>query len=93
MNFGGSNWRWYNTYRFRYQDADWFLIGATTGSYFTGNELMENADEDDYNLLTGDFVKKTWDEEAGKQVIESGNRGEQELVKIQNFDVRATELQ
>ncbi|SFE20447.1 hypothetical protein SAMN04487969_101628 [Paenibacillus algorifonticola] len=92
-HFGGSNSRWYNTYRFRYQDNDWYLIGATTGSYFTGNELMDNADEDDYNLLTGEFVKKTWDEEAGEQVIERGNRGKKALVKIQDFDVRAAEPQ
>lgn len=90
---GGSNWRWYNTYRFRYQDEAWYLIGATTGSYFTGNELIDNADEDDYNLLTGDFVKKTWDEEAGKQVVERGNRGKKALVNIQNFDVLAAEPQ
>ncbi|MFD1909263.1 hypothetical protein ACFTAO_05800 [Paenibacillus rhizoplanae] len=50
-DYGGSNWRWYNKYRFRYQDKDWFLIGATSGSYFTGAATMDQADEDDINFF------------------------------------------
>ncbi|MGG4144193.1 hypothetical protein ABEW34_13795 [Paenibacillus algorifonticola] len=90
---GGSNWRWYNTYRFRYQDEAWYLIGATTGSYFTGTQLMEDADEEDYNLLTGDYIKKTWDAAAGKRLSEASNRGQKPLVLLKDFDVRAGEPQ
>lgn len=60
--YGGSNYRWYGKYRFRYQDNDWYLIGATIGSYFTGTTTQENADEDDYNLLTGDIITRKTDE-------------------------------
>lgn len=50
--YGGSNWRWFSSYRFRFQKSDWYLIGATLGSYFTRNTTSENADLEDYNLLT-----------------------------------------
>jgi hypothetical protein len=40
--YGGSNWRWYYSYRFRLQDNDWFLIAATQGSYFNGNRTKQN---------------------------------------------------
>jgi hypothetical protein len=90
--YGGSNWRWYSKYRFRFQNNDWYLIGATLGSYFTGNTTMENADEEDYNLLTGDFIKKKADEK-GNIVTTKGNRGKRELIKLTDFDASSGELQ
>lgn len=85
-DYGGSNWRWYNRYRFRFEDNDWYFIGATMGSYFTGNATMDNADEEDYNLLTGDFIIKRTDEE-GKVTITKGNRGRNQLVKLSEFNI------
>lgn len=90
--YGGSNWRWYSTYRFRFQDNDWYLIGATLGSYFTGTTTEENADEEDYNLLTGDYIKKKADEKGNIQTIE-GNRGKKELLKLKDFVANSEELQ
>ncbi len=90
--YGGSNWRWYRTYRFRFQDNDWHLIGATLGSYFTGNTTEENADEEDYNLLTGDYIKKKADEKGNIQTTE-GNRGKKELLKLKDFVANSEELQ
>jgi hypothetical protein len=90
--YGGSNWRWYSKYRFRFQENDWYLIGVILGSYFTGNTTMDNADEEDYNLLTGDFIKKKADEK-GNIVTTKGNRGKRELVKLTDFDVSSGELQ
>lgn len=85
--YGGSNWRWYNRYRFRYQDADWFLIGMTSGTYFNGGEEPEEqATEEDYNLLTGDYIIKGH-EENGKAHVEKGNRGKKPLVKLRDFDL------
>jgi hypothetical protein len=85
-DYGGSNWRWYNKYRFRFQDNDWYLIGATMGEYFTGNATQDEAHEQDYNLLTGDYhIKKT--NEKGENVTERGNRGIRELVKLKDFDI------
>lgn len=83
--YGGSNWRWYSRYRFRYQDEDWYLIGATQGSYFNATHTIENADEIDYNLLTGDYIEKKTDKK-GKSVIVKGNRGRRPLVKLKEFE-------
>ena len=85
-DYGGSNWRWYNKYRFRFQDNDWYLIGATMGSYFTGTTTMDNADEEDYNLLTGDYIIKRRDENGKLNVIK-GNRGIRPLVKLREFNL------
>lgn len=82
--YGGSNWRWYQHYRFRYQDDGWYLIGATLGSYFNAVTTEENADEDDYNLLTGDFISKKTDEK-GNQTITKGNRGINPLLNLKDF--------
>lgn len=85
-DYGGSNWRWYNRLRFRYQDEAWCLIGYTTGSYFTGTTEYEDADEEDYNLLTGDYIIRQTNEE-GEVITTKGNRGRKELVKLGEFDM------
>jgi hypothetical protein len=90
--YGGSNWRWFSSYRFRFQDNDWYLIGATRGSYFTGTTTRENADETDYNLLTGDFVQKKANEQ-GELVKTKGNRGKKMLVKLEEFDAQREDIQ
>jgi|GEM_PF-633666 len=82
--YGGSNWRWYNNYRFRFQDEGWYLIGATFGSYYSGTTTMDNADEEDYNLLTGDYIIRKSDEK-GKLVTTKGNRGKRELLNLKDF--------
>lgn len=82
-DYGGSNWRWYNTYRFRYQEDDWYLIGMTSGSYFNP-EGREYGEEEDYNLVTGDFIIKYRDEN-GNPVTERGNRGKEPLTRLSEF--------
>ncbi len=90
--YGGSNWRWYSTYRFRFQDKDWYLIGATLGAYFTGTQTEDNADEEDYNLITGDYIKRTTDDKGVVQTTK-GNRGKKELLKLRDFVVNSDEIQ
>lgn len=86
-HYGGSNWRWFHNYRFRFQDNDWYLIGATLGEYFTGNATEEEAQEQDYNLLTGDYtLKETL--ENGETRITNGNRGKEDLIRLQDFNSR-----
>ena len=52
-HFGGSSSKWELTHRFRYQNDDWELIGATTiNSYFTELETF------DYNLASGNVIYK-----------------------------------
>jgi hypothetical protein len=83
-HYGGSNWRWYKSHRFRYQDNAFYLIGATEGSYNSGTTLPENADEEDYNLLTGDFTIRKADSNGVLQTTK-GNRGKKPLVKLDEF--------
>ncbi|WP_168120128.1 hypothetical protein [Paenibacillus sp. HB172176] len=89
-HYGGSNWRWYSRYRFRYQDEDWYLIGATSGSYNTGATTIENSDEEDYNLLTGDFsIRRMGDD--GKTTTETGRGETHPLISLKEFDIRSSD--
>lgn len=82
--YGGSSSRWYMYYRFRYQNNGWYLIGATEGEYLDTVTTMDNADEEDYNLLTGDYVIKKFGED-GKITTTKGNRGKRQLMNLENF--------
>jgi hypothetical protein len=56
-DFGGGSGRWFHKYRFRFQENDWYLIGATMGSNHSIKEDKEMVfDTEDYNLLTGDYI-------------------------------------
>ncbi|MNN83368.1 hypothetical protein D3C81_2004010 [compost metagenome] len=85
-DYGGSNWRWYDKYRFRFQDNDWYLIGATMGEYYTGTQTPDTGNEEDYNLLTGDYKIRKVDEN-GKATTQKGNRGRKELIKLKDFNL------
>ena len=63
--YGGSAWRWSRSYRFRYQDGGWFLIGATLNSYWNVVDCVD--DKVDYNFLTGrkqEIKSSNWDNYA-----------------------------
>ncbi len=68
--------------RFRFQNMDWYLIGATIANYNvdTFEEVIE-----DYNLLTGK-MKKTIKIENEKSNVKMLNVGKKELVKLTEFD-------
>ncbi|MNT65191.1 hypothetical protein D3C72_2031560 [compost metagenome] len=86
--YGGSNDRWYGKYRFRYQNDDWYLIGATVGSFFSGTMTETTGNEEDYNLLTGDYVKRIVDDpQAEKPTTHTitGNIGNKKLLKLRDF--------
>jgi hypothetical protein len=87
--FGGSSERWYLKYRFRYQNNGWYLIGATEGSFVNINDEMVN--EEDYNLLTGDYIIKKL--EDGKIIAIKGNRGKKQLLELKDFIVDSSEKQ
>ncbi|MFZ5986881.1 MAG: hypothetical protein ACOYWZ_07140 [Bacillota bacterium] len=80
--FGGSSERWHQYYRFRYQNNGWYLIGYTEGSYVSIGDTMEVVEED-YNLLTGDYIIEKV--EDGKIKTIKGNRGKKQLMSLQDF--------
>ncbi|MGV8983465.1 hypothetical protein [Clostridium sp.] len=90
--YGGSNDRWFSSYRFRFQNNGWFLIGATHGSYYTAKTTKDNADTEDYNLLTGDYEFKKANDK-GKLIVTKGNRGKKELVNLKDFVANSGEPQ
>ncbi|MNI29000.1 hypothetical protein D3C73_828050 [compost metagenome] len=52
----------------------------------THHTMTASADEEDYNLLTGDYILKITDEN-GKVVTTKGNRGKKELIKLKEFNI------
>lgn len=63
--YGGSSDRWSYVYRWRYQNKDWFLIGAT---YTESSTHHGNFKVHDFNLLTGGAertVGKVYENEKG----------------------------
>ncbi|QZY53937.1 hypothetical protein [Crassaminicella profunda] len=88
--FGGSSERWYLKYRFRYQNNGWYLIGATEGGFVDVNDDMLN-EEEDYNLLTGDYIIRKL--EDGRIITIKGNRGKKQLLNLKDFIVDSYEKQ
>lgn len=81
---GGSAWRWSNTYRFRYQNDGWYLIGATEDWFHT--QSSAGREYEDINLITGDYIKIETDEN-GKEIKTQGNREKKELVNLLDFNI------
>lgn len=79
--YGGSAWRWGYTYRFRYQNKDWYLIGKT--------ELSENVNTGeskiiDTNCITGHQIITSVDPKGKKKVL-THNIGKKQLKKLIDF--------
>ncbi|WOO37317.1 hypothetical protein R2R35_02150 [Anaerocolumna sp. AGMB13020] len=79
--YGGSAWRWGYTYRFRYQNKDWYLIGKT--------ELSENVNTGeskiiDTNCNTGNQIITSVDTKGKKKVV-THNIGKKQLKKLTDF--------
>lgn len=90
QHYGGSSWRWGDSCRFRYQDGGWYLIGITLDSFSAINTA--NREYEDINLLTGDYIKITTDDEGVEKEVK-GNRGVKPLVNLVDYDVHAYEPQ
>jgi len=82
LNFMGGSIRWHRSFRFRYQDDGWYLIGFTECGYELIGESMECL-KDDYNLITGDYIgEKVVDGEI--KTIEK-NIGKNQLLNLKDF--------
>jgi hypothetical protein len=80
--FGGSS-RWHRYFRFRYQNNGWYLIGFTEGSYEEIDGDMYCL-QDDYNLITGDYIGEKLEDGEVKTIKE--NIGMTQLLNLKDFD-------
>jgi hypothetical protein len=81
---------YYQYYRFRYQDNDWYLIGYTKVEYKSIDGSIYSL-KDDYNLITGDYIGTKL--ENGKIKTIKKNIGKKQLVKLKDFVVNKYHIQ
>lgn len=87
--YGGSNFKWTYTYKWRYQNKDWFLIGAT---HSTMDPFENKLETYDFNLSTGvaeQTVMPYLEEDEGKPTLKPKtkrfNPGKKPLYKLKDF--------
>ncbi len=85
--YGGSSSRWGYDYRWRFQNNDWFLIGATYTSSSTHDASYEKYD---FNLITGatEISKGTGEDAKGNTPKDKVTRitiGKKPLLKLKTF--------
>ncbi|WP_432406231.1 hypothetical protein [Wukongibacter sp. M2B1] len=77
-------------FRFMYQDNHWYLIGFTEGLLkVIGNSV--HCLQDDFNLITGDYIGKKLDN--GKIKIVEKNIGKKQLLNLKDFVVNEYYIQ
>lgn len=64
-HFGGSRHKWSYTHRYRWQQGDWYLIGATVNFGAVCEELSRY----DYNLSTGAVKVQITEDECEEGVV------------------------
>lgn len=80
-SYGGSSWRWGYTYRFRYQNKGWYLIGETTQTHNTHTGETEIIDT---NCLTGKQII-TKSDITGNEKNVTQNIGKKKLKNLLDF--------
>ena len=80
--YGGSIDRWGYTYKFRYQNGGWYMIGATLYNCNIGSGEYTT---EDFNLSTG-METITKGIEGGKSTSRTVNRGKKALVELKGFN-------
>ena len=100
--YGGSSWRWSYSYRFRYQDNGWFLIGATEHNYWNVSNCVYKTG--DYNFLTNrkqEIVSSNWDNWDDQNIQEKAPCSEEEnwsninndkLINLKDFIAATSDL-
>lgn len=82
MFYGGSRDRWDITYRFRYQNGDWYLIGKTLTDF---DALSSKSNQVDINYSTGTKVT-TVVSEKGQKKTASAKLSSPKLWKLSELD-------
>lgn len=82
LKFMGGSARWDRCFRFRYRDNGWYLTGFTEGRYELVGNSMERL-QDDYNLITGDYIGDILDNGEIKTIEK--NIGKKQLLNLNDF--------
>jgi len=91
-HYGGSNWRWGYTHKFRFQDKEFFLIGQTKYSFLA----VENCEKlndfagtkyEDINFVTGHYEMKEISEDCKLPENKKGKRKIEQLISLSNFEI------
>ncbi len=81
-NYGGSSERWGTTYRFRYQNNDWYLIGETDVT----EKIPEGTQsQTDINFSTN-MVEITHTNSQGVSTVTRSKQAAKPLAKLVDFD-------
>ncbi|RXK61495.1 hypothetical protein ESA94_00300 [Lacibacter luteus] len=91
-HYGGSNWRWFDIQKFRYQQNGFFLIGSTSDSHWIGSDCNGKGIGDsgrkfqDMNWLTGEEEVIERDENC--RLIKKTKRKltRSPLIKLESFE-------
>jgi hypothetical protein len=84
-----GNFNWDRTYRFRYQNGDWYLIGARIDDFQMGSDGHWQYD---FNLLTGQTTENTQEDFDKTKRISHFNLGKKPLRKLRDFRPFAWEI-
>ena len=77
-HFGGSRDKWEYTHRYRFQNGDWFLIGASASFGAPCDYWVKF----DYNISTGDATYQ--------KTVENCEKGEKKVVQSQKLNKKIT---
>jgi hypothetical protein len=91
-HYGGSNWRWEITHKFRYQTKEFFLIGKTTNSYLSVEQCdklheMAGTKFEDVNFLTGQYERKEISEDCKLLENKKGKKKIEPLISLAKFEI------
>ena len=90
-HYGGSNWRWAYTHKFRFQNGDLYMIGVTKDSYsvFGGEGCDDvgsaNRDFVDINFMTGQRVRLKTSENCKVLLNKKDKIPKKPLVKLVDY--------
>jgi hypothetical protein len=91
-HYGGSNWKWSYTHKFRFQNGQFYLIGQATSSFWSIKHCdklneMAGLDYEDINFITGQFERKRISKDCKLLENKKGKREVKPLISLTEFTI------
>ena len=91
-HYGGSNWKWSYTHKFRFQNGGFYLIGQISNSWWAVkpcDKLNDFAglEYEDINFITGHFEKKSISKECKLLENKRSKRKVEPLISLTEFTI------